>query len=80
MLLQICISILTIVKVEVVDNKSPIYHYQYQFSVVSTLIDHRNDIKMFKNSSGTTSRRREVSQQNFKHFDVISMVDNRRDR
>ena len=28
MLLQICISILTILKVEVVDNKSPIYHYQ----------------------------------------------------
>ena len=49
--------------------------------MVNTLIDHRNDVKMFKTQveppwiHGTTSRRRVFSQQSFEHYDVISMVD-----
>ena len=53
---------------------------QQQFSMVNTLIDHRNDVKIFKTQvgppwiHGTTSRRRVFSQQSFEHYDVISMV------
>ena len=48
--------------------------------MVHTLIDHRNDVKMFKTHveppwiHGTTSRRQVFSQQSFEHYDVISMV------
>ena len=48
--------------------------------MVNTLIDHRNDVKMFKTQveppwiHETTSRRRVFSQQSFEHYDVISMV------
>ena len=49
--------------------------------MVHTLIDHRNDVKMFKTQveppwiHGTTSRQQVFSQQSFEHYDVISMAD-----
>ena len=38
-----------------------------QFSMVYTLIDHRNDVINFQNLSGTTSHRQVASLQSFEH-------------
>ena len=50
--------------------------------MVHTLIDHRNDVKMFKlkcNHHGSmelqAARESVVSLQSFQHYDVISLVD-----
>ena len=42
-----------------------------QFSMANTLIEHKDDVEMFK-----TQVRLAVSLQSFEHFDFISMVDN----
>ena len=43
--------------------------------VLYTLIDHSNNVNMFKTHCGTTNRRRVVSLQRFEHFDVTPLVD-----
>ena len=49
--------------------------------MVQTLIDHTNDVKMFKTQveppwiHRTKSRRRVFSKQSFEHYEVISIVD-----
>ena len=40
-----------------------------------TLIDHSNNVNMFKTHCGTTNRRRVMSLQRFEHFDVTPLVD-----
>ena len=55
---------------DILNNSTTIFH-----GVLYTLIDHSNNVNMFKTHSGTTSRRRVASPQRFEHFDVIPLVD-----
>ena len=45
--------------------------------MVCSVIDHRNDVKMFKTQVEPRAVGAEASLQNFEHFDFISMVDKR---